>query len=84
MEKTICFDLEGPLSPQDNAYEVMQLIGKEDAVIFEVISRYDDIIALEGRDDYEPGDTLALIVPFFLLHGITKEDIKNVSQNVQR
>jgi len=83
MEKTICFDLEGPLSPQDNAYDVMQLIGKEGAVIFEVISRYDDIIALEGREGYEPGDTLALIVPFFLLHGITKEDIKKVSERAK-
>ena len=79
MRKTICFDLEGPLSPQDNAYEVMKRIGKEGASIFEVISRYDDIISLEGRRGYEPGDTLALIVPFFLLHGITREDITAVS-----
>ena len=79
MDKTICFDLEGPLSPQDNAYEVMKLMGKEGAAIFEVISRYDDIIALEGRAGYEPGDTLALIVPFFLSHDITEDDIKRVS-----
>ena len=78
-EKTICFDLEGPLSPQDNAYEVMKLMGKEGASIFEVISRYDDIISLEGREGYEPGDTLALIVPFFLLHDITEDDIRKVS-----
>ncbi|RZN33442.1 MAG: hypothetical protein EFT35_10685 [Methanophagales archaeon ANME-1-THS] len=77
--KTICFDLEGPLSPQDNAYEVMKLIGKEGALIFEVISRYDDIIALEGRQGYEPGDTLALIVPFLLAHSITEADISRVS-----
>ena len=83
MEKTICFDLEGPLSPQDNAYDVMQLIGKEGASIFEVISRYDDIISLEGRKGYEPGDTLALIVPFFLLHGITKEDVVRVSERAK-
>jgi energy-converting hydrogenase A subunit R len=83
MEKTIFFDLEGPLSPQDNAYEVMKLIGKEGAFIFEVISRYDDIISLEGRRGYEPGDTLALIVPFFLLHGITEEDIKKVSERAK-
>ena len=83
MEKTICFDLEGPLSPQDNAYDVMQLIGKEGASIFEVISRYDDIISLEGRKGYEPGDTLALIVPFFLLHGITKGDIVRVSERAK-
>ena len=78
-EKTICFDLEGPLSPQDNAYGVMKLMGEEGAAIFEVISRYDDIISLEGREGYEPGDTLALIVPFFLLHDITEADIRKVS-----
>lgn len=83
MGKTIFFDLEGPLSPQDNAYEVMKLIGKEGAFIFEVISRYDDIISLEGRRGYEPGDTLALIVPFFLLHGITEVDIKTVSERAK-
>jgi energy-converting hydrogenase A subunit R len=78
-EKTICFDLEGPLSPQDNAYEVMKLMGTEGAFIFEVISRYDDILALEGRSGYEPGDTLALIMPFFLAQGITEADIRKVS-----
>jgi energy-converting hydrogenase A subunit R len=78
-EKTICFDLEGPLSPQDNAYEVMKLMGEEGAAIFEVIGRYDDIISLEGREGYEPGDTLALIVPFFLVHDITEDDIRAVS-----
>ncbi len=83
MEKTIFFDLEGPLSPQDNAYEVTKLIGKEGTFIFEVISRYDDIISFDGREGYEPGDTLALIVPFFLLHGITKEDIKKVSERAK-
>lgn len=79
MTPTICFDLEGPLSPQDNAYEVMKLIGPAGARIFEAISRYDDLLALEGRPDYEPGDTLALIVPFFLLHNITDADIRAVS-----
>lgn len=79
MTRTICFDLEGPLSPQDNAYEVMKLIGPAGACIFEAISRYDDLLALEGRPDYEPGDTLALIIPFFLLHGITDADIRAVS-----
>jgi len=78
-ERTICFDLEGPLSPQDNAYEVMKLTGDDGARIFEVISRYDDIISLQGRAGYEPGDTLALIVPFLLAHDITDADIRRVS-----
>jgi energy-converting hydrogenase A subunit R len=77
-----CFDLEGPLSPQDNAYEVMGLVdrGKE---IFEVISRYDDLLTLAKRQGYEPGDTLKLIVPFLIYHGITEEDIERVSKRAK-
>jgi energy-converting hydrogenase A subunit R len=78
MVKVICFDLEGPLSPQDNAYEVMGLI-QNGHNIFEVLSRYDDILTLEGKTGYEPGDTLSLIVPFLVRHKITEEDIIKVS-----
>ena len=70
----ICFDLEGPLAPQDNAYELMKLFPHGDK-IFEVISRYDDLLTLEGRPDYEPGDTLALIAPFLAYHEIKERDI---------
>lgn len=48
--------------------------------IFEVISRYDDLLALEGKEGYEPGDTLALIVPFLLCHGIREDDIVKLAQ----
>ena len=74
----ICFDLEGPLSPQDNAYELMKLIPDGDR-IFEVISRYDDLLTLEEREDYEPGDTLALIVPFLILHNISEANIATLA-----
>jgi len=74
MTNFIAFDLEGPLSPQDNAYDLMRLFPNGDRV-FEVISRYDDLLALEEREDYEPGDTLALIVPFLVLHNISENDI---------
>jgi len=78
MNNFICFDLEGPLSPQDNAYELMKLFPNGDR-IFEVISRYDDLLTLEEREDYEPGDTLALIVPFLVLHNITEADIAHLA-----
>jgi len=74
----ICFDLEGPLSPQDNAYELMRLFTNGDK-IFEVISRYDDLLTLEEREDYEPGDTLALIVPFLVLHNISEDNIASLA-----
>jgi energy-converting hydrogenase A subunit R len=43
--------------------------------IFEVISRYDDLLSLEAKSNYEPGDTLSLIVPFLILHKISEWDI---------
>ncbi len=78
MASFICFDLEGPLSPQDNAYELMKLFPNGDK-IFEVISRYDDLLTLEERESYEPGDTLSLIVPFLVLHNITEADIARLA-----
>jgi len=74
----ICFDLEGPLSPQDNAYDLMKLFPDGDKV-FEVISRYDDLLTLEEREGYEPGDTLALIVPFLIRHNISEADITSLA-----
>lgn len=73
------FDLEGPLSPQDNAYELMGLVERGHE-LFELLSRYDDILAMEGREDYEAGDTLKLIVPFLVYHGISGEDVRKVSE----
>lgn len=78
----IAFDLEGPLSPEDNAYELMQLF-PGGGQIFQVISRYDDILTEEGRLGYEPGDTLALIIPFLICHGITVEDILRLAEEAR-
>ena len=75
----IGFDLEGPLSPNDNAYELMGLFPDGNR-IFEVISRYDDLLALEGREGYEPGDTLSLILPFLLRHGIARSRIEALAE----
>jgi len=82
MSELIFFDLEGPLTPQDNAYELMKLIPRG-GEIFKVISRYDDLLTLEGREGYEPGDTLALIAPLLAYHGITEQDISSLAQKAE-
>jgi energy-converting hydrogenase A subunit R len=56
----------------------MKLFPKGDRV-FEVLSRYDDLLTLEERADYEPGDTLALILPFLILHRITDKEIVDLA-----
>ena len=75
----ICFDLEGPLATQDNAYELMKLF-PDGGRIFEVISRYDDLLTIASRVGYEPGDTLALIAPFLVCHGIKEHDISALAR----
>jgi energy-converting hydrogenase A subunit R len=67
------------LAPQDNAYELMKLFPRG-GKIFEVLSRYDDLLTLESRPYYEPGDTLALIIPFLVYHGIEEEQIVAMGQ----
>jgi len=77
--RCIAFDLEGPLTSQDAAFDLMGLVAGGHAV-FRAISRYDDILALSGRPDYEPGDTLALIVPFLLRHRLGVADIERLAE----
>ena len=78
--RCIAFDMEGPLTSQDAAFELMGLApgGHE---VFRAISRYDDILALAGRPDYEPGDTLALIVPFLLYHRLSVFHIERLAES---
>lgn len=75
----IFFDMEGPLSIQDNACEMMKLFPNGEH-IFQVIKRYDSILAAEGGDYYDPGHAVALIVPFLLHHNITAEDMGRLAE----
>jgi energy-converting hydrogenase A subunit R len=78
--RCIAFDMEGPLTSQDAAFELMGLVPGGHQV-FQAISRYDDILALAGRPDYEPGDTLALIVPFLLYHRLSAFHIERLAES---
>ena len=40
-------------------------------------------LTLEEREDYEPGDTLALIVPFLVLHNISEADIASLASKAE-
>jgi energy-converting hydrogenase A subunit R len=75
----IFFDMEGPLSIQDNAYEMMELFpggGK----IFDLVKRYDRQLSQDNRDDYDPGDGLVRIVPFLIHHGVTADDMASLAE----
>lgn len=71
-------DGEGPIVFKDLAADTTGKItfnGVSGDNFFAVLSLYDDYLAEKGTEDYQAGDTLALVVPSFLAHGIKDEDI---------
>jgi energy-converting hydrogenase A subunit R len=78
MMRFIAFDLEGPLTPTDAAYELLSLTpnGRR---IFEQLSLYDDYLTLEGRPGYEPGFTLSLMTPFLACHQISSRNLERIA-----
>jgi predicted HAD superfamily phosphohydrolase len=74
----VCFSLDGLLSPQDSACTLMKLFPGGQKV-FDAISRYDNLLTLEKRDNHEPGDMLSFIVPFLVFHGVKEYDISKLA-----
>ncbi len=73
-------DCEGPISKNDNAFELCCHFIPEGEKFFSLLSRYDDYLAyVEKREGYKAGDTLRLIVPFLIAFGATDEAIERFS-----
>ncbi len=73
-------DCEGPVSKNDNAFELTAHFIPEGEKLFSQISRYDDVLAdVVKRDGYNAGDTLKLIVPFLRAYNITDEKVVEFS-----
>jgi len=65
-------DGEGPITKNDNAFELCSELIKNGGAFFKVISKYDDVLAdILQRPNYKAGDTLRLILPFLKAYGAT-------------
>jgi len=73
-------DCEGPISKNDNALELAINFLPEGEKFFTQLSRYDDFLALTGREGYKAGDTLRLILPFLKAYGATDRKIVEYSR----
>lgn len=79
--KIFVSDCEGPISKNDNAFELSRWLIPEGDKFFTLISRYDDVLAdIVKRPGYKAGDTLKLIVPFLKAYGATNEKIRFFSK----
>ena len=75
-------DCEGPVSLNDNAFELTQRYVPDGDRLFSTLSRYDDVLAdIEKRPGYSAGNTLRLITPFLRAYGVTNQGIEEFSRN---
>jgi len=73
-------DCEGPISKNDNAFELANHYIPDGSRLFTLISKYDDVLAdVVKRPGYKAGDTLKLILPFMKAHGVTNQTITDYS-----
>lgn len=73
-------DCEGPISKNDNAFELATHFIPQGDKLFMLISRYDDILAdIVKKTNYKAGDTLKLILPFLKAYGATNQNITEYS-----
>ena len=80
MKRVFVSDCEGPLTKNDNAYELAAQFVHEGNKVFACISKYDDILAdVLKRPGYNAGDTLKLILPFLKASGITDSQMQKFS-----
>ena len=74
-------DCEGPLTLNDNAFELCETFIPNGGKFFALVSKYDDYLAdIEKRPGYKAGDTLKLILPFLKAHGVTHVTMREFSR----
>ncbi len=73
-------DCEGPISKNDNAFEITTHFLPKGSDFFSLISKYDDVQAdILKRPGYRAGDTLKLIIPFLKAYGVSNKDVEEYS-----
>ena len=80
-EKSFITDCEGPLTLNDNAFELCAHFIEDGDELFKILSLYDDYLVDEvKKDNYKAGNTLKLILPFFAVENLKNEDLINFSR----
>ncbi len=79
-QKIFISDCEGPVSKNDNAFELADHFIPKGARLFTLISRYDDVLAdMVKRKGYKAGDTLKLILPFLKAYNVRNKMMADFS-----
>ena len=80
MNRVFISDCEGPISKNDNAFELASNFIPNGDKLFTNISGYDDVLAgVLRKPGYSAGSTLKLILPFFKAYGVTDKQMEEYS-----
>lgn len=80
--KLFVTDCEGPLTINDNAYELAKEFIPDGDKLFEILSNYDDILVEKlKKEGYHAGTTLRYIIPFLLAYGVDNGKSKEFAKN---
>jgi energy-converting hydrogenase A subunit R len=80
LKRVFVSDCEGPISKNDNAFELAENFIPNGDKFFTNISLYDDVLAgALKKPGYNAGSTLKLILPFFKAYGITDNQMDDFS-----
>ena len=81
-EKSFITDCEGPLTLNDNAYELSAKFIEDGGELFKILSLYDDyLVDIVKKENYKAGNTLKLILPFFVVENLKNRDFVEFSKN---
>ena len=81
MKRIFISDCEGPISKNDNAFELTAHFIPEGDKLFANISKYDDVMAdVLRKPSYSAGSTLKLVLPFFKAYDVTDKQMEDFSE----
>lgn len=81
MRRVFVSDCEGPISKNDNAFELTAHFVPSGDRLFTVISRYDDVLAdVVRKPGYEAGGTLKLVLPFLKAYDVRDGQMEDFSR----
>ena len=81
-EKSFITDCEGPLTLNDNAFEISAHFIENGDDLFKILSLYDDyLVDIVKKENYKAGNTLKLILPFFVSENLKNKDLVDFSKN---
>jgi energy-converting hydrogenase A subunit R len=80
LKRVFISDCEGPISKNDNAFEVTAHFVPNGDRLFTIISKYDDVLAdVLKKPGYSAGGTLKLILPFLKAYDVTDRRMREFS-----